>query len=76
MNHIVDDNLRKSIVDSDPDVKDNLDKFGYFKSGEGRYLIAPYIQYLSPEGLDGYHQCADDPELAAETYDACFISGD
>ncbi len=75
-NHIIDDNLRKSIVDSDPDVKDRLDKFGYFKSGEGRYLISPYVQYLYLEELDGYHQCAGNPELAAEIYDACFVAGD
>jgi hypothetical protein len=75
-NHIINDNLRKSIVDSDPEVKDKLDKFGYFKSGEGRYLISPYVQYLYLEELDGYHQCADNPELAAEIYDACFVAGD
>ena len=75
-NHIQNDNLRKSIVDADPSVKGELDEFGYFSSGEGRYLIAPYMQYLSLEELDGYDQCANHPEISAELYDACFISED
>lgn len=75
-NHIQNDNLRKSIVDSDPSVKGELDEFGYFESGEGRYLIAPYMQYLSIEELDGYDQCANQSDISAEMYDACFISDD
>lgn len=75
-NHIVDDNLRKFIIDSDPSMTDRLDGFGYLKSGEGRYLIAPYTQYQSIEELAGYDQCATDPKLAAEFYDACFVSGE
>jgi len=75
-NHIVDDNLRKSIVDSDPSVAGELDKFGYFKTGEGRYLIAPYLQYLSLNELLGYDECANDPSIDKTIYDACFFAGD
>lgn len=75
-NHIANDNLRQSIVDSDPSVKGELDEFGYFMSGEGRYLISPYSQYLHIEELDGYEQCASNADLDAEVYDACFISED
>ena len=75
-NHIRADSLRKSIVDADPAMKDKLDEFGYLKSGEGRYLITPYAQYESVDELAGYDQCANDPDVAAEVYDACFISGD
>ena len=75
-NHIKDDNLRKAIVDSNPSMKDQLDEFGYFKTGEGRYLITPYIQYRDIDELNDYNQCADDPDLEAELYDACFVSGD
>lgn len=73
-NHIKDDNLRKSIVDADPSVKGELDKFGYFKSGEGRYLISPYIQYMSADELIGYDQCATDLSIVPQTYDACFFN--
>ncbi len=73
-NHIVDDNLRKSIVDSNPSMKGKLDAFGYLKTGEGRYLIAPYMQYTFEDELAVYDQCATDPNLAREFYDACFIS--
>ena len=51
-------------------------QFGYFKSGEGRYLISPYIQYLSVQELDGYDHCAGNPDIVVEIYDACFVSGD
>ena len=75
-NHIKDDNLRKAIVDSDERAKGMLDTFGYFKGGEGRYLIVPYIQYLSTEELRGYNECASDKSLPKETYDACFFADD
>lgn len=73
-NHIKDDNLRKAIVASDPDMKGKLDEFGYLASGEGRYLIAPYSQYETVEELDGYDTCASDPDIAPEAYDACFTA--
>ena len=75
-NHITNDNLRKSIVDSDPSVKDQLDKFGYFKTGEGRYLITPYLQYLNLDELLGYDECATDPNIEPTLYDGCFFAGD
>ena len=75
-NHITDDNLRKAIIDADPGMKGELDEFGYLKSGEGRYLIAPYTQYETTGELAGYDQCASDPDTAAEIYDACFTAGD
>ncbi len=75
-NHITDDNLRKAIVDADPDMKGELDEFGYLNSGEGRYLIAPYTQYETTAELAGYDQCADDPKTAPHIYDACFTAGD
>lgn len=74
-NHIENDNLRKAITASDPTVAGMLDQFGYFMSGEGRYLITPYMQYLSPEELAGYDECANDDAIAEEIYDACFYSG-
>lgn len=73
-NHIKDDNLRKSIIDFDPSLIGELDKFGYFKSGEGRYLISPYIQYLSVDELASYDQCANNSSITPETYDACFFA--
>ncbi|MEM9330586.1 MAG: hypothetical protein AAGA53_04625 [Pseudomonadota bacterium] len=75
-NHIKNDNLRKAIVDSDPNVKGAIDKFGYFKNGAGRYLVAPYIQYLWPDELSGYEQCASDKTLTQEIYDACFYAAE
>ncbi|MGI9352683.1 MAG: hypothetical protein ACR2O3_14050 [Rhizobiaceae bacterium] len=75
-NHIMEDNLRKAIEDSDPGVKGMLDTFGYFKNGLGRYLISPYAQYLSLDELAGYDQCASNENLPPEIYDACFHAGE
>ena len=75
-NHIRGDNLREAIVDADPKMKDQLDTFGYLKSGEGRYLIAPYTQYQTHEELLGYETCAVEHAAQKDVYDGCFHSGD
>ena len=75
-NHIVDDNLRKAIVAYDPRFEGALDTFGYLNSGEGRYLIAPYIQYTDRAELLGFDACATHPETTTQVYDACFDAGD
>ena len=75
-NHIKDDNLRKSIIDSDPNVAGQLDPFGYLNSGEGRYLIVPYTQYLDTSELADYDVCATSKEVGPDRYDGCFISSD
>jgi hypothetical protein len=75
-NHIKDDNLRKAIVDAAPAMKDQLDTFGYLKSGEGRYLIAPYIQYQSQDELLDYDVCATSTDVPKDQYDGCFHAGE
>ena len=75
-NHIKNDNLLKAIVDANPDMAGKLDEFGYLNTGEGRYLIAPYVQYQSEEELVGYDACASDPAVGKEQYDGCFHAGD
>ncbi|MEM6495671.1 MAG: hypothetical protein AAF709_02965, partial [Pseudomonadota bacterium] len=75
-NHIKGDNLRKAIVDAAPEMKGQLDTFGYLKSGEGRYLIAPYIQYQSLDELLDFDVCATSPDVTREQYDGCFHAGD
>ncbi|MEO1718984.1 MAG: hypothetical protein AAFR23_02025 [Pseudomonadota bacterium] len=75
-NHIKNDNLRRAIEAADPTLKDQLDPFGYFLSGEGRYLIAPYIQYYDTADLKPYDDCASAADLPKSQYDGCFISTD
>lgn len=75
-NHIKDDNLRKAIVHADPAMKGQLDTFGYLKSAEGRYLIAPYMQFQVLDDLSGYEACATDPDVTKAQYDGCFHAGE
>jgi len=65
------DTLKEAIEASDPSVKGMIDRFGYFSTGEGRYLIGPYLQYSSAEELLPFDQCASDGNLARERYGAC-----
>ncbi len=67
-----DDRLREAIEESDPSVAGRLDQFGYFDTGEGRYLIGPYMQYSQPQQLASFHLCATNPDIAPQLYYGCF----
>jgi len=57
-NFIEGEKLRHAIVDSDPHVKGEIDRFGNFLDGSGRYLIHPYILYRTQDDLYAVHKCA------------------
>ena len=65
------DALKEAIEASDPSVKGMIDRFGYFSTGEGRYLIGPYLQYSSADELMAFDQCASDKSMPRERYAAC-----
>lgn len=67
-----DDTLMKAIEVADPSAKGQLDRFGYLKSGEGRYLIGPYLQYNTLSELQPFQDCAVKYEKSADIYDGCF----
>lgn len=71
-NFIVGDSLKNAIEASDPSVAGKLDRFGYIKDTEGRYLIGPYLQYTSDTELAPFHTCANDRSLPRELYYRCF----
>lgn len=71
-NFIKGNSLSDAIMESDPSVKGNIDRWGYLKSGEGRYLIGPYIQYQTQEQLLPFHQCATNKSVPREYYNGCF----
>ena len=66
------DTLRLAVEASDPSVAGRLDRFLYFDTGEGRYLIGPYLQYSDASELLPFDRCATDPSVPAERYYACF----
>ncbi len=71
-NFLKGDLLKNAIIASDPGVRGRIDRFGYFNSGEGRYVISPYIQYRQPADMLIYHQCAMRQGLSREEYYKCF----
>jgi hypothetical protein len=67
-NFIKGENLRDAIIDSDPAVSGEIDRFGNFVDGSGRYLIHPYILYRTPNDLYAVHGCAIKSDQAAAYY--------
>ncbi len=71
-NFIKGDSLKDAIVASDPKMASKIDRFGYLASGEGRYLIGPYMQYSDPGDLAGIDACASEPGKPRNHYPSCF----
>lgn len=71
-NFITSDKLMKAIEASDPYASGRIDKFGYLKGSEGRYLIGPYLSYSDPSTLAVVDRCASDPTISREVYPSCF----
>ncbi len=71
-NFIVGDKLKSAIEASDPSVVGRLDEYGYFTTGEGRYLIGPYLQYSDEQQLAPFHLCATNPGVVPQLYHGCF----
>ena len=66
------DDLKNAIETADPSVAGRIDRFGYFNTGEGRYLIGPYLQYSDEQQLAPFHLCATNREIAPHLYYGCF----
>jgi hypothetical protein len=71
-NFIKGDALKDAIEASDPAMVGQIDRFGYLASGEGRYLIGPYIQYSDPGDLAVFDECASNPAMSRKDYPSCF----
>ena len=67
-----DDRLREAIEESDPSTAGQIDRYGYYDSGIGRYLIGPYTQYTQEQDLVNFHLCATNPQLDPSRYHSCF----
>jgi hypothetical protein len=66
------DALKDALEASSPSVAGRIDRFGYFTTGEGRFLIGPYVQYSNPTDLVAFDLCATNAALPPEQYYACF----
>ena len=74
-NFIKGESLRRAIIDFDPAVSGEIDRFGNFRDGGGRYLIHPYIRYRTHNELFAVHRCARRSAQAANYYQ-CLASSD
>ena len=72
-NFIEGETLRQAIIDSDPGVKGQIDRLGYFQNDDTRYAIAPYMQYRTESDLLTVHRCATDRRVPAAAYYRCFV---
>ena len=72
-NFIQGETLRSALLDVEPELKGRIDRFGASPDGQTRYMISPYLHYRDEADLMIFHDCAENKELAADLYYACFL---
>jgi hypothetical protein len=70
-NFIAGETLRRAILEVDPGLKGQIDRFGRAPGGKARFMIGPYLPYQHIEDLYPFHQCASKKARTATYYD-CF----
>jgi hypothetical protein len=71
-NFIEGETLRDALIEIDPKLKGQIDRFGAWPGGEQRYMIAPYLMYESESDLMFMHQCASSRKIPTTEYYRCF----
>ena len=72
-NFIAGDTLRDAILEVDPSLKGQIDRFGAYADGAARYLIGPYLMYRTEGDLSVFHHCATSKRVLAAAYYKCFV---
>ena len=72
-NFIEGESLRSAILEVEPTLVGQIDRFGSSPDGASRFMIAPYLYYRSEDELEFFHTCAENKELPADLYYACFL---
>ena len=72
-NFIEGESLRSAIIETVPELKGKIDRFGAEPNGESRFMISPYMYYREVEELTVVHDCADNKDLPPDLYYACFL---
>jgi hypothetical protein len=72
-NFLEGETLRRIILEIEPGLAGQIDRFGGSPDGSSRFLIAPYLHYRSVEELDVFHQCATSKDITPDIYYACFV---
>lgn len=73
-NFIEGETLRDALIEIQPDLKGQIDRFGGTPDGEVRYMIAPYRLYREEREFDALDRCAARRRSAPEArYYRCFV---
>jgi len=72
-NFIEGEALRSAILEIDPKLKGQIDRFGGSPDGAVRYAISPYKQYKEVREFDSVHRCASRKRAPHAVYYGCFI---
>ncbi len=75
-NFLKGDKLRKAILEVDPKLEGQIDRYGNMPDKQNRYMIAPYKHYWLESDLLVFDTCATKNEQRKEAYYACFIAED
>lgn len=65
--------LRSAILQVEPSLKGQIDRFGASPDGSSRYMIAPYAHYRSEEDLLPFYTCAQSKNIPPSLYYGCFV---
>ena len=72
-NFIEGETLRRALLEIDPKLKGQIDRFGGTPDGEVRYMIAPYLLYREEWQFAPVHRCASRRHSSPVGYYRCFI---
>jgi hypothetical protein len=75
-NFIAGDALRDAIAASEPGVKGDIDRFGNFSDGAGRFLIHPYMLYREPGDLAVFSRCMSSRAVRPADRALCLVIDD
>jgi hypothetical protein len=74
-NFIQGEALRQAILQVQPALKGQIDRFGSAPDGSIRYMIGPYLPYRAITDLDPIHACAQKKQRQPDYY-RCFVTDD
>jgi hypothetical protein len=64
--------LRDALIQVDPKLKGQIDRFGAWPGGEQRYMIAPYLIYDKESDLAFFDDCTTSRYTPQDKYYSCF----
>jgi hypothetical protein len=73
-NFIEGETLRGILLEIEPRLRGQIDRFGGSPDGAVRYMIAPYLPYRTEDELDAFDKCATSKKNPAAAYYKCFVA--